>query len=205
MGFTVILLILLVFISIADYALYSTKRNIISHGIDYAICAAIQEIDRTESVDGLASGFDEATGKMLVEDIVLNEARSDNAFFSTLQMNTGINRETISSNTLIITVSSKAEGMDYIIHKGQQRVEGSIASPEQLELVVNNAVGQFWDGVDPERDNQIIYVNGNLKTNQFKKVPYYLVFIKDYQINGLLKKRTATFIGFAGAKIERRK
>lgn len=205
MGFSIILLISLVFISIADYALYSIKRNIISHGIDYAVCAAIQEIDRTESEDGLASGFDETTGKMLVDDIVLNQARSDNAFFSTLQMNTGIDRETISSNTMIVTVSPEAEGIDYIIRKEQQRAEGSIASPEQLEPVINNAVEQFWNGADPEQDNNIIYVNGNLKTNQFKKAPYYLVFIKDYQINGLFKKRTATFVGFAGAKIERRK
>lgn len=205
LGLSAILLILLVFLSIADYALYSTKRNIISDGIDYAVCAAIQEIDRTESEDGLASGFNETTGKMLVEGIVLNEASSDNAFFSTLQINTGISRKTISSNTMIVTVSPNAAGMDYIIRKGQQRLEGSVTSPDQLEPAINNAVKQFWGGTDPEQDNHIIYVNGNLKTNQFKKVPYYMVFVKDYQIDGLFKKRTATFVGLAGAKIERRK
>lgn len=205
LGFTVTLLILLIFLSIADYAVYSTKRNTISRGIDYAVCAAIQEIDCVESEEGLASGFDEVTGKTLVDDIVINEARADNTFFSTLQMNTGINSEAISSNTMIVTLSPRAEGMDYNIHNGQQRVEGSVSSTEQLEPVINNAVERFWDGADPKQDSQVIYINGNPKTNQFKKVPYYLVFIKDYQINGLLKRRTATFVGFAGAKIERRK
>lgn len=205
LGLSAILLILLVFSSIADYALYSIKRNIISRGIDYAVCAAIQEIDRTESEDGLASGFDETTGKMLVDGIILNEASSDNAFFTTLQINTGINRETISSNTMIVTVSPNTAGMDYIIRKGQQRLEGSVTSPDQLEPIINNGVGQFWGGTDSEENSHIIYVNGNPETNQFKKVPYYMVFIKDYQIDGLFKKRTATFVGLASAKIERRK
>lgn len=204
-GFTGMLLVLLVFISIADYALYSTKRNMISRGIDYAVCAAIQEIDSVQSIDGLASGFDEITGKPLVNGIIINETRSENAFFSTLQANTGIIKESISGNTLIVTVSPTSEGLEYILRKGQQRLAGSVASPGELEPVINDAIEQFWDGTIPDQDNHIIYVNGNLKTNEFKKVPYYMVFIKDYQINGLFRKRTATFVGFAGAKIERRK
>lgn len=205
LGLSGILLVALVFISIADYALYSAKRNMISRAIDYAVCAAIQEIDSIESADGLASGFDEITGKLLVNGIVLNETHSDNAFFSTLQANTGIMRGAISGNTLIVTVSPNMAGLEYILRKGQQRLEGSVASPVQLETVINNAIEQFWMGTDPEQDSHIIYVNGNLNTNQFMKVPYYMVFIKDYQINGLFRKRTATFVGFAGAKIERRK
>ena len=179
LGLSSILLVMLVFISIADYALYSTKRNMISRGIDYAVCAAIQEIDSIESVDGLATGFDEITGKPLVEGIVLNEARSNNAFFSTLQANTGIMREAISGNALIVTVSPNMAGLEYILRKGQQRLEGSVVSPIHLEPVINTAIEQFWEGTNPEQDSHIIYVNGNLRTNQFKKVPYYIVFIKD--------------------------
>lgn len=204
-GLTGILLVLLVFISIADYALYSAKRNMISRGIDYAVCAAIQEIDSIQSVDGLASGFDEITGKPLVDGIILNETQSDNAFFSTLQVNTGIIEESINGNALIITVMPTVAGLEYLVRKGQQRLEGSVASPVQLETVINHSIEQFWEGTNPEHDSHIIYVNGNIRTNQFKKVPYYMVFIKDYQINGLFRKRTATFVGFAGAKIERRK
>jgi hypothetical protein len=202
-GLSGMLLVLIIFISIADFALYSTKRNMISRGIDYAVCAAIQEIDSMESEDGLAKGFDETTGKLLVDGIVLNEARSDNAFFSTLQINTGIMREVLSDNMLIITISPNMTGLEYVLRKGQQKLEGSVTSPVQLEPIINNAIEQFWEDTSQEQDSHIIYVNGNLDTNQFKKVPYYMVFIKDYRINGLFRKRTATFVGFAGAKIER--
>jgi hypothetical protein len=106
---------------------------------------------------------------------------------------------------LIVTISPTITGLEYIFRKGQQRLAGSVATPGELEPVINNAIDQFWDGTIPGQDSHIIYVNGNIKTNQFKKTPYYMVFIKDYQINGLLRKRTATFVGFAGAKIERRK
>ena len=204
-GLTGILLVLLVFLSIADYALYSTKRNQICHGINYAVCAAIQEIDRTKSEEGLASGFDENIGMALVDEIVLDEEQADNAFFSTLKANTGIKREAVSGNTLIVTVSPKATGLDIILRNDTTRIEGSVGSPELLEPAINSAVERLWQDSSPEQDRHVIYVNGNLETNQFQKVPYYMVFIKDYQIDGLFRKRTATFVGFAGAKIERRK
>jgi hypothetical protein len=197
-------LILLVFLSIADYALYSAKRNAICHGIDYAVCAAIQEIDTAESEEGLATGYDEETGKTLVDGIVINERKSDNAFFSTLQSNTGVSPEAVRDKTLVVITSPNATGLDYKIHMGEQEIDGTLQSQEQLENVINSAVRQFWNGSQVQ-DRQVIYVNGNPKTNGFKNVPYYMVFMKDLQINGLFKRRTATFVGFAGAKMERQK
>lgn len=205
LGITVMLLILLVFVNIADYALYSTKRNMISKGIDYGVCAAIQEVGGLESEIGLAAGFDEATGKAMTDNIVLNETNADNAFYTTLQSNTGIPRERIKGNTLTVIVNPTDSALDYIIKKDTQRFEGSVSSPSGLEAVINNAINQCWDNTDPLNDRQVIYVNRNLKTNQFKKSPYYIVFIKNYEIDGLFKKRTATFVDFAGAKIERKK
>lgn len=203
-GLTVTLLILLVFLSVADYALYSAKRNAICRGIDYAVCAAVQEIDMVESEDGLASGFDEMTGKALVNDIKINELKSDSAFFSTLKTNIGESWDMVRGQTLIITSSPNISGLDYFIRKGQQHFDGTVSSSEQLQTAINNAINQCWNNYEPLRDSQVIYVNGNPQTNPFKNVPYYMVFIKDFQINGLLKKRTATFVGFAGAKIDRR-
>lgn len=205
LSITIIVLILLVFVNIADYALYSIKRNTISKGIDYAVCAAIQEIDNTESESGLATGYDETTGQLSVDNITLNEARADNAFFSTLQSNTGIIRAAVESNVLVVLANPTDMALDYIIKKDVERTEGSISSPYGLEALINNKINEYWDASDPSTDRQIIYINGNLKTNQFKKVPYYIVFIKDYEIDGLFRKRTATFVGFAGAKIERSK
>ena len=202
---TIIVLILLVFVSIADYALYSIKRNTISKGIDYAVCAAIQEIDNTDNESGLATGYDETTGKLSVDNIILNEARADNAFYSTLQSNTGISRAAVESDVLLVLANPTDTALDYIIKKDVEREEGSVSSPDNLENVINTKINEYWDASGPSSDRQIIYVNGNLRTNQFKKVPYYIVFIKDYEIDGLFSKRTATFVGFAGAKIERKK
>lgn len=203
MGISVILALVIVFASIADYALYSTRRNLIARGIDYAVCAAIQEIDMPASTEGLSEGFDPQTGKVLSDNIMLNESTADSAFFETLEANTGIKRSDIAMDTLIARICPSDTGINYIIWKDSQRIEGFATSPDKLEETINNAINVFWDISIPESDRHTIFVNGNPSTNEFKKVPYFLVFIKDHQINGLFRKRTATFVGFAGAKLER--
>jgi len=203
MGIAVILALVIVFASIADYALYSTRRNLIARGIDYAVCAAIQEIDVPASTEGLSEGFDPQTGKVLSDSIMLNESTADSAFFETLEANTGIKRSDIAMDTLIAHICPSDTGINYIIRKDSQRIEGFATSPDKLEAAINNAINVFWDTSIPESDRHTIFVTGNPSTNEFKKVPYFLVFIKDHQINGLFRKRTATFVGFAGAKMER--
>lgn len=202
-GIAVILALIIVFASIADYALYSTRRNLIARGIDYAVCASIQEIDVSQSTEGLSEGYDPKTGKVLSDNILLDESTADNAFFETLEANTGILRSDIAMDTLITYISPSDTGINYIIKKDSQRVEGFATSPDKLETAINNTINVFWDTSIPESDRHTIYVHGNPSTNEFKKVPYFLVFIKNHQINGLFTKRTATFIGFAGAKLER--
>lgn len=203
-GISVILVLVIVFVNIADYALYSSKRNLIARGIDHSVCAAIQEIDIPSSIDGLSKGYDPDTGKILVNDIHLNEQYAENAFFGTLFANAGVKRNDIVSNTLIAYVWPSSGGINYLIKKGIEKQEGFVSSPDKLEAVINNAIGILWDTSNSESDKHTIYVNGNPSTNEFKKVPCFLVFIKNHQINGLFRKRTATFIGFAGAKLERK-
>lgn len=203
-GLSVILTLMIIFTCIADYALYSTKRSLIAHGIDYAVCAAIQEVDMTGSTEGLSEGYDPHTGKLLSENIKLNETTADNAFYSTLEVNAGVKRNDIGSDTMIAYILPTNAGINYILKKDSQRVEGFAFSPGRLEEAINNTINIFWDTTLPGSDRHTIYVNGNPSTNEFKQVPYFLVFIKDYQINGLFIKRTATFVGFAGAKLERR-
>lgn len=203
MGIAVMLTLVIVFVSIADYALYSTRRSLIARGIDYAVCAAIQEIDVPASNEGLSEGFDSRTGNVLTNNIKLNESIADNAFFGTLEANTGIIRSDIVMDTLIAYIYPSDDGINYIIKKDSQRVEGFVTSPDKLETAINNTINTFWNTSAPDLDRHTIYVNGNPSTNEFKEVPYFLVFIKDHQINGLFRKRTATFVGFAGAKLER--
>lgn len=203
-GISVILVLVIVFVNIADYALYSTKRNLIARGIDHSVCAAMQEIDIPSSINGLSEGYDPNTGKILVNDIRLNEQYAENAFFGTLAANTGVKRNDIGSNTLIAYVWPSYSGINYLIKKESERREGFVSSPDMLEAAINNAIDILWNTNNPESDSHVIYVNGNPSTNEFKRVPYFLIFIKNYEIDGLFRKRTATFVGFAGAKLERR-
>jgi hypothetical protein len=203
-GISVMLVLVMVFVNIADYALYSSKRNLIARGIDHSVCAAIQEIDITASLEGLSEGYDTSTGVASSDNILLNEQYAENAFFSTLRSNTDIMKNDISDNTLIVFVCPIKSGISYVIKKGPERMEGFVSSPGMLETAINNSVEILWNENEENPDEHIIYVNGNPSTNEFKKVPYFLVFIKNHEISGLFRKRTATFVGFAGAKLERR-
>lgn len=203
-GIMIASLMLLVFINISDYALYSLKRYYISRGIDYAVCAAVQEIDDGGSSTGLSEGYNETDGRILTDNIRIDELSADYAFFSTLQANTSIQRDSINDSTLIVIVNPSEGEMQYIIKKAEMRDEGSISNPENLEGVINTKINQYFDSTDQDSDRHLIHVNGNIRTNEFKSRPYYMVFIRNYQIDGLFRKRTATFVGFSGAKIERK-
>lgn len=200
----VMLLILIVVVNAADYALYSFKRNMIGKAIDYSVCAAVQEIDRTKSAEGLSRGYDEATGSILVDNIYIDEISADNAFFATFQSNTGIRRDTMKDKMLVIIMNPTSTGIEYIIKKDTAREQGAVTGPGEIEGIINAAISEYYNTSASENDRQEIYVNGNPVTNEFKKRPYYMVFIRNYEIDGLFRRRTATYVGFAGAKMERR-
>ena len=200
----VMLLILIVVVNAADYALFSFKRNMIGKAIDYSVCAAVQEIDRIKSEEGLSQGYDEASGNILVDGIYIDETSADNAFFSTFQINTGIQRDTVEEKVLAIIMNPTSSCIEYIIKKDAARMEGSITDPAQIEGIINAAILEYCNTSEPENDEQKIYVDGNPETNEFKKRPYYMVFIKNYEIDGLFRKRTATYVGLAGAKAQRK-
>lgn len=213
-GFAVMFLCLAVmvavffsFLQIADYALFTYKRNLIAKAMDYSVAAAVQEIDRAASRDGLGEGFDEMTGAPLVDHIVLEEEGAQNAFYSTLQANCGLSRAQVQDNTLTVMTNTIQGNVNYHILAGKpespNRLDrmGSLAEPRELETVINLAVNDYWGPGDTDRN--VLYVNENPKTNQFRERPYYMAFIRNLTIHGLLKTRQASFAAFKGAKIER--
>ena len=202
-GISIVLVLVLTFVNISDYALYSNKRNLIARAVDYSVCAAIQEVDLSLSKVGLSEGFDSETGKVLINDIHLDEQSSENAFFETLLTNTGEKRNDIKENTLIVYIHPSTGGINYLIKKESERHEGFVTSPDRLEAAINNAIDALLDTNNTQSDSHVIYVNGNPSTNEFKEAPYFLVFIKNHEIDGLFRRRSATFVGFAGAKISR--
>ena len=198
-----IVIVVLILFNISDYSLYSYRKSSISKAIDYSVSAAIQETDINSSRVGLANGFDDTTGNINTDNIFINESVADNAFYNTFQNNCGISQATISPYIMIIIVNPTSSGLNYIIKSLSQRSIGSVLNPSALETVINTNINNFYGISGP--DSNLIYVNGNPKTCQFDKKPYYMVFIKNFEIDGLFKKRNSTFISFKGANIERKK
>lgn len=197
-----ILVLSLLLLSTADYSLYSYKKKCIAGAIDFSVSAAVQENNIELSRYGYSIGMDESAGTLSTDNIFIDENSAENAFFSTLELNAGIKKSEVISNTMIIIVNPVTGSANYIIKNAAKRITGSVSEPAGLEAVINTNTAQFWDAGQP--DKEIVYVNGNPKTNEFKKRPYYMVFIKNYEIDGLFKKRLATFIAFKGANIERK-
>lgn len=198
-----IVIVVLILFNISDYSLYSYRKASISKALDYSVAAAIQETDINSSRVGLANGFDDTTGNINTDNIFINESVADNAFYSTFQNNCGISMATIIPYVMTVIVNPTSIGLNYIIKAPIKRSTGSVLNPSDLEGIINSNINNFYGTSGP--DNNLIYVNGNLKTCQFNKRPYYMVFIKNFEIDGLFKKRNTTFISFKGANIERKK
>ena len=62
-GISIIAFLLVIFLNIADYSIFTYKRNEISRALDYAVTAAVQQIKTNESIEGLAEGFSDNSGK----------------------------------------------------------------------------------------------------------------------------------------------
>ncbi len=198
----VVFLALLVLLNVADYMLYSAKRNLIARAVDYSVCSAVQEIDVARSREGLSTEYDEISGIPSVTSIFLNEENADNAFFSTFQFNTGIEETSIKPYVIRVIVNPLEDALECHFKKGSLMAQQLVYDEEQLEDAINSRIREWQD--ESSVDSHVIYVNGNPYTRKFQKRPYYMVIIKDYEIDGLFKRRNATFVGFAGARIERR-
>lgn len=199
----IIFIISLLVLNIADYSLYSYKKKCIASAIDFSVSAAVQENNVELSRKGYAAGIDEATGKPSTDNITIEKDIAERAFFSTLEANVGIKRADVIADTMIIIINPTSTSMNYIINNDTKDISGSVTEPSSLESIINTNSIQFWNSSLP--DSELVYVNGNPKTNEFNKKPYYMVFIKNFEIDGLFKKRVATFISFKGSNIERGK
>jgi hypothetical protein len=199
-GIIISLIIFIAFINIADYSVYSERRDIISKSIDYAVTAAIQEIDINTSREGLSGAYNEHTGDIELKNIYIDEYSADNAFFSTFTENTGINKSQINNNSMIIIINPRQSSIQYIIKTINGRSTGSILEPEDIETIINEKLGELNSS---EGDKHIIYVNGNVKTKEFNVRPYYMVVIRNLPVKGLFRNRNTTFVSFKGANIER--
>ena len=203
LGIISFMVLITIFLGIVDYSLYSEKRDIIRKSIDNSVTAAIQEIDTNTSKEGLSKAYDANTGEIQLKSIYLNETRANNAFYSTFKANTNIERSTIENNALIVIINPQQTNLQYIMQSSNGKVTGTVSSPEQIETVVNNKLN-LDSAATGKSDKHIIYVNGNVKTVEFKERPYYLVIVRNLPVKGLFRNKNTTFIAFKGANVERK-
>lgn len=204
-GIVIILVVFIIFVMIIDYSLYADRTNLIKRGLDYSISAAVQEIDTQsiESIEGLSQENDEEKGLISLKGVKLNEEKAIEVFFSTLKHNTNIDRSDIEDKIMIIMTYDTGTHINYKIKKGDRLETGEVTAPEKMQDVINLYINEFWPVDSNIIDKHTIFVNGNTKVNEFKNSPSFMIFIKDYQINGLFNKRTATIVAFKRAKVER--
>lgn len=198
MGLAGIMLLTIVFLSIIDVSLYSYKKRIIAAGIDYGVSAAIQEINMERSREGLSKAFSE-DGKTSLRGVYLDEAKADKAFASTVSENLDVSTAEIENKMVRIIATPLSGSIYYSIMDKNGQTTGNLPAMDDIQNLLNTRMGSLGSEVD----KHTVYVNGNPSTNAFEERPYYMVFIRDYEIDGLFSNRKATFICFKGAKIFR--
>lgn len=201
LGMASMLLVFAVFLNIADYSIYTYKRNAISKAIDYAVTAAVQDIDITKSQDALADGFDESTGKRLTEGIEIDINKAEQTFISVFNSNCNQGKAEFSSNLLICATSVLDNKLSYKIKTIPSGIfTGTVDTPSLIEDRLNEAINSCWPDSD---DTGRVFVNGNPKTNMIENGTYLFAFIKDIEITGIFTERKLTLSSFAGAKLDR--
>lgn len=205
-GVVATMLILSIFAFCLDYAIYSYRYSTISSALDYAVCGAALEVDQTST--GLKEGFAESNGKFTMENVNINSQKADSAFLSILNENLGVSTQTYVKCLETALITPVVGGLDYEIRIGgvagncQKMISGFVAEKDQLEEVLNNAASEMEN--ETISKDAGIFVNGNTSTNEFDDRPYYLAFIRNFEIDGLFTRKYADFSAFKGATIVRR-
>ncbi len=199
-GLSIILLLLIIFINMADYTLYTYKRNAVSKAMDYAVTAASQQIKINENIDGISKGFSDVSGKKLLEGVEINMEKASTTINEMFYRNVGYSTINIDNNLLLCSTSLENDSLKYTIMINGSLLEfGELEEPSDLESVINGALSRFW----PDSGKTCIYINGNPKTNMVGKGTYLFAVINDIEIKGLISKRKISLSSFAGAKLER--
>jgi hypothetical protein len=195
------LLAFIILINISDYSILTYKRNAISKAMDYAINAAVQELNINQSIMGLADGFAEATGNRSVDGVKIDIDRAQNTFLTVFYENYNSSDFSIDAKLLLCATHTIEQNLKYVIKAGNVQItEGSVETPELLENRINHAINNYRTNSE---DASQVYINGNEKTNILENGVYLFAFIKDIKIQGLYSQRTTSLSSFAGAKIER--
>jgi hypothetical protein len=198
-GLAVIFLVFITFVNIADYSIFTYKRNLASKAMDYAVTAAAQQISENASA-GLAVGFDEVTGKKLLEGIEIDIESSVNTFLSIFSKNY---KEVVGvdENLLICVISTYKNKLRYSIKVANgSAITGELQETYELEEKINRTIKAYWG---TNNDPGLVYLNENPKTNEVEKGTYIFAYLNDLEIKSLYSHRKTSLSYFTGAKIQR--
>ena len=199
-GISIIVLVLIIFLNVADYSIYTYKRNEITKAMDYAVTAAVQQLKTSESLVGLSAGFSDDSGKKLLENVEINIDKASITFTDILSRNNNIPVFYVNDKLLLCSTYSEKGRVKYTIKvTGRPLEHGETGGPQDMEAIINDALEAFW----PDSHKTSIHVNGNPYTNMFEKGTYLFAVLKDVEITGIFSKRKISLSSFAGAKPER--
>ncbi len=201
-GLAVTFLVLLVFVSVADYAVFTYKRNSLSKAMDYAVTAAVQNINKDKSLEGLSEGFNENTGTSLTDGIEIDIDMAETTFISVFESNSDQQQTDIKGNLLFCATSVSGEEVNYRIKTPSGEVaDGTVEAPYLIEDRINDSAKRCWP--DSYEESSRISINDNPKTNMVERGTYLFAYIKGIKITGIFTQRKLALSCFGGAKLER--
>ncbi len=199
-GLSIILAALIVFVNVADYSIYTCKRNTLVKAMDYAVTSAVQEINVSTGIEGISDGFSETSGKTQLNKVEIDIDKAGIVFGKVFSANSGLAGLDIHDKLLLCTTSVENNRLKYCISVNDKpMVRGWVSEPSELENQINDALKAYWT----EENTAELYINANPATNQLEKGTYLFAVANNIEISGLISKRKVSLSSFAGAKIER--
>lgn len=206
-GLAVLLPVLVIFINIADYSVFTFKRNAVAKALEYAVTASVQQINENGSREGLSEGFSEVSGKNLQNGLEIDFDSALNTFFSVYYENCNEDFNRIENKLLLCTTTVRDGNMKYRIKAGIGKdtnsaaaYEGTLGEPSMLEEKINSVLMLTWPDAS---DTSELYINGNPRTNMIENGTYIFAMLRDMELTGVFSRRKINLSSFAGAKVER--
>ena len=189
-GLSIILAALIVFINVADYSLYTYKRNTLAKAMDYAVTSAVQEINISRGIEGISDGFSETSGKTQLDKVEIDIDKADRVFREVLSANSSLANPDIHDGLLLCTTSVENNRLTYcILAYNKPMINGWVSEPLELEKRINDALKAYWT----EENTAELFIDGNPATNQIEKGTYLFAVANNIEIT-YGKEDTKTYI-----------
>lgn len=199
-----VIILMLMLINILNYSVFSYSTMLVGRALDYAVCAAVQEIDIPLSMQGISDAFDESSGMLRTGNMFFDNTKAEKVFYRVLKDNSGLEQEGLEQSLTLVSTCPMIDiygelAIKYFIKRENSIVEGVLYNVDELESTINDELR--YGSIDKAR---LISVNGNPKTNEFSIRPYYIAIVKDFEVKGVISPQKVTYVAFRAGRINRR-